>query len=58
MGHPISALFANLVLENLENEWSNELKQRENYEPKCYVRSVDDTCLYIKKQDFDNVKSF
>ena len=37
MGSPISALFANLVLEDLEIECLNRLKQKYNCEPKAIL---------------------
>ena len=55
MGPPLSSLFKNLVLEDLEIECMNKLKQKYDCEPKCYFRCVDDTFLCIKKHEFNHV---
>ena len=53
-GSSMSALFGNLVLEDLAIECLNRLKQKYNCEPKCYFRYVNDTFLCIQKRDFDH----
>ena len=54
MGSPISGLFANLVLEELDVECLSKLKQEYNGEPKCYFRYGVDTFPCIKNHEFDN----
>ncbi len=51
MGLPISPLFADIVMDDLETDCLYELKNIYNIEPTLYKRYVDDTFLIIKKQD-------
>ena len=42
-GSPISPLFANIVMEDLESEYLSVLQPKHNCIPKSYFRYVDDT---------------
>ena len=55
MGSLISNLFANIVMEDLENECLLILKYMHNFIPKEYYRYVDDTFLVINKSEIDLV---
>ena len=52
MGSPISCLFANIVLEDLELECLRSL-ENQNCKPKFYARYVDDTFICLKKTDLE-----
>ena len=53
MGSPISNLFANIVMEDLETECLSVLKNTYNCIPKKYYRYVDDTFLIVDKKDVE-----
>ena len=55
MGSPISPLFANIVMEDLEIECLLELKRKHKCVPKKYFRYVDDTFLIVKQRHIDLV---
>ena len=54
MGSPISALFADIVIEDLEIECLNKLKKEHKCKITHYYRYVDDTFLIIDKQYLDS----
>ena len=49
MGSPISSLFADLVMQDLEEECLKNFKKFNNYSPLFYFRYVDDTFLCVEK---------
>ena len=53
MGSPISNLFANIVMEDLETECLTLLKNNHNCIPKKYFRYVDDTFLIVDKNSIN-----
>ena len=50
MGSPISPIFADLVMEDLEVHCLKELKEKFSCTPLFYFRYVDDTIMCIKKE--------
>ena len=55
MGLPISPLFAVIVMDDLENDCLEILKDKHNCSPLFYYRFVDDTILCVQKQFIDLV---
>ena len=55
MGSPISPLFADIVIDDLENDCLRILKDKHNCSPLFYYRFVDDTILCVKKKYIDLV---
>ena len=55
MGSPISPLFADIVMDYLENDCLRMLKDKHNCSPLFYYRFVDDTILCVQKQFIDSV---
>ena len=55
MGSPISPLFADIVMEDLETDCLNRLKHTYNCTPLFYFRYVDDTILCVKKDHVDTL---
>ena len=53
VGSPISPLFADIVMDNLENDCLRILKDKHNCPPLFYYRFVDDTILCVQKQFID-----
>ena len=53
MGSPISPLFADMVMDNLETNCLHELKDKHNCTPLFNYRYVDDTILCIKSYHID-----
>lgn len=53
MGSPISPLFADLVMEDLEISCLGKLKRVHKYSPLFYFRYVDDTILCVRKDLVD-----
>ena len=51
MGSPISNLFADIVIEDLETEFLLELKNIYNCILKKYYRYVDENILIVNKKD-------
>ena len=49
MGSPISSLFGDIVMEDLQTECLKILTENHNCTPLFYYRYVDDTILSIKK---------
>ena len=54
MGSPISALFADIVMDELENDCLRILKDKHNCSPSLYYRFIDATILCIQKISFRN----
>ena len=50
MGSPVSPLFADMVMDDLENDCLIKLKNKYNCIPLAYYRYVDDTLLIVKKE--------
>ena len=57
MGCPISPLFADIVMDDLEKTCLQTLKNNYNCVPLFYYRSVDDTIMCIKREHIDLVVS-
>ena len=55
MGSPISPLFANMVMDDLETNCLSTLKEKHNVNPLFYFRYVDDTIMCIDKKQIDLV---
>ena len=55
MGSPISPLFADLVMEDLEIECTKKLKSEYNCEFLFYRRYVDDTIMCVKNEQIRTV---
>ena len=55
MGSPISPLFANMVMDDLETNCLSTLKEKHNVNPLLYFRYVDDTIMCINKKHIDLV---
>ena len=55
MGSPISPLFANMVMDDLEMNCLSTLKEKHNVNPLLYFRYVDDTIMCINKKHIDLV---
>ena len=55
MGSPISPLFADMVMEDLETDCLRELKATHDCIPLFYFRYVDDTIVCIKSEQVDTV---
>ena len=53
MGLPISPLFADIVMDGLENDCLRILKDKHNCSPLFYYRFVDDTILCEQKKFID-----
>ena len=54
-GSPISPLFADMVIDDLENDCLIKLKNEYNCIPLAYYRYVDDTLLIVKKEHVEIV---
>ena len=50
MGFPISPLFADMVMDDLESDYLRILKDNHNGSPLFYYRYVDDTILCVQKK--------
>jgi len=57
MGSPISPLFADLVMEDLELTCLRDLKDLHDCDPLIYFRYVDDTLLCVRRDQVDLVLS-
>ena len=57
MGSPISPLFADIVMDDLEKTCLQTLKNNYNCVPLFYYRYVDDTVMCIKREHIDLVVS-
>ena len=55
MGSPISPIFTDIVIDDLENDCLRILKDKHNCSPLFYYRFVDDTILCVQKQFIDLV---
>ena len=55
MGSPISPLFADIVMDDLENDCLRILEDKHNCSPLFYFRFVDDTILCVQKKFIDLV---
>ena len=55
MGSPISGLFADMVMNELEIECLNKLKVQHNVIPLLYARYVDDSLMIVDKNKIDTV---
>ena len=55
MGSPISPLFADMVLDDLETHCLKNLEDNYNVKPLFYFRYVDDTIMCINKKHIDLV---
>ena len=55
MGSPISPLFADIIMDDLENHCLRILKDKNNWSPLFYYRFVDDTILCVRKKFIDLV---
>ena len=53
MDSPISPLFADIVMDDLENDCFRILKDKYNCSPSFYYRFVDDYILYVKNKFID-----
>lgn len=53
MGSPISSLFADIVMDDLESDCLHNLKNKHNCIPLFYYRYVDDTILCIHKDNLN-----
>ena len=49
MGSPVSPLFADVVMDDLENDCLIKLKNECNCIPLAYYRYIDDTLLIVRK---------
>ena len=57
MGSPISPLFADMVMDDLESNCLQNLKENYNVKTLFYFRYVDDTTMCINKKHIDIVMS-
>lgn len=57
MGSPISPLFADIVIDDLESSCLKILKTQFNCSPLIYHRNVDDTILIVHKEHIDLIIS-
>ena len=55
MGSPISPLFADIVMEDLERDCLQILKEKHDCIPTFYFRYIDDTIICVKKEHIDSV---
>ena len=58
MGSPISPLFVDTVMEDLEIECLSILEPKFQIQPIFYFRYVDDTSLYVRENIIDIVLLF
>ena len=58
MGSAIPPLFAEIVMDNMENDYLRILKDKYNCSPLFYYRFVDETILFAQKKFIDLVLNF